>query len=134
MRFAVAATEPGSFKEHLDCRDSLGRLFQYVKRVYFVTITSSYAGPQYTNRCIFNQSSKHCLSEYCLNRPLKYPSVTLLFFLSLLASSRVKPVIYPTVFPLEKVSEGLMAIEQRKTWGKVVVRVRDGDRSQKAKL
>ncbi|KAI0930554.1 hypothetical protein AcV5_007236 [Taiwanofungus camphoratus] len=70
---------------------------------------------------------------YFIHEPLHIQSI-FEALLNLLASSRVKPVIYPTVFPLEKVSEGLMAIEQRKTWGKVVVRVRDGDRSQKAKL
>ena len=37
----------------------------------------------------------------------------------------VTPVIYPEVYPLERLAEGLVALENRKTWGKVVVRVRD---------
>ena len=44
---------------------------------------------------------------------------------SILQSGKVTPVIYHEVYPLERVSEGLVALENRQTWGKVVVRVRD---------
>lgn len=47
--------------------------------------------------------------------------------LSLFASGKVKPIIYPTVYPLEKAMEGLDAVQRRETWGKAVVRVRDED-------
>ena len=50
----------------------------------------------------------------------------------MLASGRVKPVVYSDVYPLERVVEGLQALESRKTWGKVVVRVRH--ESEPAKL
>ena len=33
--------------------------------------------------------------------------------------------MYSQTYPLDKVADGLIAIEQRKTWGKVIVRVRD---------
>ncbi|KAN0091096.1 hypothetical protein V8E55_004662 [Tylopilus felleus] len=46
---------------------------------------------------------------------------------SLFASGKVKPIIYPTVYPLEKAMEGLDAVQRRETWGKAVVRVRDED-------
>ena len=44
---------------------------------------------------------------------------------SMLQSGRVTPIIYPEVYPLERLSEGLVALENRKTWGKVAVRVKD---------
>lgn len=43
-------------------------------------------------------------------------------------------MIYSEVFPLENLAAGLGALEQRKTYGKVVVRVRDEKASVKAKL
>ncbi|GLB37042.1 putative zinc-binding dehydrogenase [Lyophyllum shimeji] len=45
--------------------------------------------------------------------------------LALFSSGKVKPVTYTQVFPLEKLSDGLAAIERRETWGKAIVRVRD---------
>lgn len=50
------------------------------------------------------------------------------------ASEKVKPVVYPVVYPLEKYSEGLSALERRKTWGKVIARIRDEDVKERAKL
>ncbi|KAF7792365.1 hypothetical protein EIP86_003402 [Pleurotus ostreatoroseus] len=47
--------------------------------------------------------------------------------LDLLSSGRVKPVVYTKVFPLEKTGTGLQALESRKTWGKVIIRIRDAD-------
>ncbi|KAH9839446.1 alcohol dehydrogenase [Rhodofomes roseus] len=52
----------------------------------------------------------------------------------LLSSGRAKPVVYPQVFPLERLSDGLQLLEQRKTWGKVVVRMRDEKSGERAKL
>ncbi|KAK8864260.1 hypothetical protein IAR55_001506 [Kwoniella newhampshirensis] len=47
--------------------------------------------------------------------------------LDLLSSGTVKPVLYKKMYKgLETVSEGLGDIEQRKVWGKAVVRIRDG--------
>ena len=43
----------------------------------------------------------------------------------LLQSGRVTPVVYSEVYPLEHLAEGLVGLETRKTWGKVVVRVKD---------
>ncbi|KAI6134470.1 hypothetical protein EV401DRAFT_1905489 [Pisolithus croceorrhizus] len=45
--------------------------------------------------------------------------------LGLFSSGRVKPVIYSKIYPLEKAMEGLLALERRETWGKVIVRLRD---------
>ncbi|KAI0785659.1 alcohol dehydrogenase [Abortiporus biennis] len=45
--------------------------------------------------------------------------------LDLLSSGRVKPVCYSEVYPLEKLGDGLHALESRKTWGKTIIRVRD---------
>ncbi|KAI6021383.1 hypothetical protein BKA83DRAFT_4464114 [Pisolithus microcarpus] len=45
--------------------------------------------------------------------------------LGLFSSGRVKPVIYSRIYPLEKAMEGLLALERRETWGKVIVRLRD---------
>ncbi|KAH9949003.1 alcohol dehydrogenase [Amylocystis lapponica] len=52
--------------------------------------------------------------------------------LDLFSSGRITPVVYSEVFPLEKLSDGLLALEQRKTWGKVIVRIRS--ESERAKL
>ncbi|KAG9316565.1 hypothetical protein JVU11DRAFT_2616 [Chiua virens] len=54
--------------------------------------------------------------------------------LELFASGKVKPVNYTTVYPLSNAMEGLRALEQRETWGKVVVRIRDEEKTAIAKL
>jgi NADPH2:quinone reductase len=46
----------------------------------------------------------------------------------------VTPVVFPEVLPLERIAEALGALETRKTWGKVVVRIKDEDKRQGAKL
>lgn len=46
-------------------------------------------------------------------------------FFSMFATGRVKPVIFSEVYKLDRVVDGLAAIETRQTWGKAVVRVRD---------
>ncbi|KAH9917875.1 alcohol dehydrogenase, partial [Epithele typhae] len=43
----------------------------------------------------------------------------------LVASGRAKPVVYSETYPLDRLADGLSALEQRKTWGKVIVHVRD---------
>ncbi|OCH84896.1 alcohol dehydrogenase [Obba rivulosa] len=70
---------------------------------------------------------------YSRKEPEHIPSVWQAL-LDLFASERVKPVVYPEVYPLEKYSDGLLALERRKTWGKVVARVREEDTKEKAKL
>ena len=45
--------------------------------------------------------------------------------LELFASGRLKPVVYSGKYTLETVGEGLQDLENRKTWGKAVVRVRE---------
>ncbi|KAI9068311.1 alcohol dehydrogenase [Trametes sanguinea] len=55
--------------------------------------------------------------------------------LDLFSSGRAKPIVYPETFPLERLADGLAALEKRKTWGKVIVHVRDSESSQeRAKL
>jgi NADPH:quinone reductase-like Zn-dependent oxidoreductase len=44
---------------------------------------------------------------------------------SLFSSGRIKPVIYTEVYPLEKLSDGLAALERRGTWGKAIIRIKD---------
>lgn len=44
---------------------------------------------------------------------------------SMLQSGKVTPVIYPEVYPLERLSDGLVTLENRGTWGKAIVRVKD---------
>ncbi|OSX66277.1 hypothetical protein POSPLADRAFT_1132996 [Postia placenta MAD-698-R-SB12] len=54
--------------------------------------------------------------------------------LDLLASGRVKPVVYTDVFPLERLVDGLLALEKRRTWGKAIVRIRDEHETEKSRL
>lgn len=54
--------------------------------------------------------------------------------LSLLASGRVTPVLYDKFYTLENLVDGLAALENRQTWGKAVVRVREEYTNAKAKL
>ncbi|KAI0360914.1 alcohol dehydrogenase [Trametes cingulata] len=55
--------------------------------------------------------------------------------LDLFSSGRAKPVVYPETFPLERLGDGLVALESRKTWGKVIAHVREPEGAQaKAKL
>jgi len=61
---------------------------------------------------------------YATKEPEHIPSVWK-GLLDLLTTGRVKPVVYSETYPLEKIAEGLRAIEERKTWGKAVVRIRD---------
>lgn len=44
---------------------------------------------------------------------------------SLLSSGRLTPVVYPEIYSLEKLTDGLAALESRKTWGKAIIRVKD---------
>jgi NADPH2:quinone reductase len=44
---------------------------------------------------------------------------------ALFASGRLKPVVYNGHYTLGTLSQGLQDLENRKTWGKVVVRVRE---------
>ena len=44
-------------------------------------------------------------------------------------------MIFPEVYPLERVADGLAALERRETWGKAVVRVKVEDKNvEHAKL
>ena len=42
--------------------------------------------------------------------------------------------MYSTVYPLERVAEGLVDLEKRRTWGKVAVRIKSDDDKVKTKL
>jgi NADPH2:quinone reductase len=76
---------------------------------------------QSRNRGMFLPYTKQFSSKHrvCLNIPYPYSRS------SMLQSGKVIPVTYPEVYPLERLTEGLVALENRKTWGKAVVRVRD---------
>lgn len=55
--------------------------------------------------------------------------------LGLLGAGRVRPVVYDQVYTLDTLIEGLKDLEERKTWGKAIVRVRNENGEQaKAKL
>lgn len=68
------------------------------------------------------------------NSPCKLICEELTLNFSLLASGRIKPVIYSRVYSLEEAMEGLCALERRETWGKVIVHVHDEDKKAVAKL
>jgi len=50
---------------------------------------------------------------------------------ALIESGKLRPVVYSEIWPLERVADGLVALEKRKTWGKAVVRVREDDATAK---
>jgi NADPH2:quinone reductase len=52
-------------------------------------------------------------------------------YYSLIESGKLRPVVYSEIWPLERVADGLVALEKRKTWGKAVVRVREDDATAK---
>lgn len=54
--------------------------------------------------------------------------------LALFASGKAKPIVYTEIFSLERLSDGLLALEHRKTWGKAIARVRDDIATPTAKL
>jgi len=60
------------------------------------------------------------------NEPEYIPGVWKDLF-SLFESGKVKANVFETVWSLEDLAQGLDALEKRKTWGKVVVRVRKDD-------
>jgi len=45
--------------------------------------------------------------------------------LALLASGKLKPVLYTGQYTLDTLDKGLDDLEHRRTWGKAVVRVRE---------
>jgi len=69
---------------------------------------------------------------YSVKEPEHIPSVYKAI-LNILQSGKVTPVVYHEVYPLERLADGLVALENRKTWGKVVVRVQ-GEPAPTAKL
>ncbi|KLO18426.1 alcohol dehydrogenase [Schizopora paradoxa] len=71
---------------------------------------------------------------YGKNEPQRIP-VVWKELLGLLASGKVKPIAYSETYTLENLANGLRALEDRKTYGKAIVRVRqdDSDRAR-AKL
>jgi NADPH:quinone reductase len=66
-------------------------------------------------------AAQPCLLE---NDP-KRARETLTELLGLLGSGRLRPVVYDGKYTLETLSQGLQDLENRKTWGKAVVRVRE---------
>lgn len=52
----------------------------------------------------------------------------------LFESGKVKPVIYDRIWKLEEMPEGLRALEDRSTWGKAIVRVREDSGNVSSKL
>ncbi|THH05280.1 hypothetical protein EW145_g4914 [Phellinidium pouzarii] len=71
---------------------------------------------------------------YEKNEPQRVPQVWK-EILDLLQSQRVKPILYPETYTLESLAVGLRTIEERKTWGKAIVRVREDDEATiRAKL
>lgn len=73
------------------------------------------------------------INEYVHSQPPRQAFTDMLQS-RLFESGRAKPIVYTEVLPLERVAEGLRLLEQRKTWGKVVVRIRDEKVSERAKL
>ncbi|KAJ7095658.1 alcohol dehydrogenase [Mycena epipterygia] len=70
---------------------------------------------------------------YIFREPDRIPLVHKAF-LDLLTSGRVSPVVYKEIYPLERLADGLRRLEDRQTWGKVVVKVKEEVRVEKAKL
>ncbi|KAJ3575128.1 hypothetical protein NP233_g1305 [Leucocoprinus birnbaumii] len=70
---------------------------------------------------------------YKIHEPARIPPVWN-DILDLFASGKTTPVTYDQIYTLEQLSEGLGAIEHRKTWGKAVVRIKDEEVVEKAKL
>ncbi|EIN11815.1 NAD(P)-binding protein [Punctularia strigosozonata HHB-11173 SS5] len=63
------------------------------------------------------------------------PPVVWKELLDLFQSGKCSPVVYDKVYPLEDLVSGLNDLEQRRTWGKAIARVRPDDRNvNKAKL
>jgi hypothetical protein len=75
------------------------------------------------NRSVCPLSGKNYLRMF----PLFIQRMRLVEFVlhSLFSSGRIKPVNYTEVYPLEKLTDGLAALEKRETWGKAIVRIKD---------
>jgi len=71
---------------------------------------------------------------FSFNSTQKYRCSLTLPHLRLFTSGKIKPVIYDQSFTLERLSDGLAAIERRESWGKVVVRVKEEGTNERAKL
>ncbi len=64
--------------------------------------------------------------SYCSSPEILFP------LFRLWETKKCMPVVYPEVFQgLEGVPQGLIAIENRETWGKAVVRIREENPSAK---
>lgn len=71
------------------------------------------------------RSSGRHSSFFCIILPPEF--LMLGVYHRLIESGKLKPVVYSEVWPLERVADGLVALEKRKTWGKAVVWVRKDD-------
>ncbi|KAJ7680353.1 alcohol dehydrogenase [Mycena polygramma] len=70
---------------------------------------------------------------YMVHEPSHMPTVYKAF-LALLTSGRVSPpVVYKDIYTLDNVADGLRALENRQTWGKAVVKIKN-EEHVKAKL
>ncbi|KAI3618917.1 alcohol zinc-containing [Moniliophthora roreri] len=54
--------------------------------------------------------------------------------LQLFKSKRVKPIVYSKVYSFDRLHDALSALENRETWGKAIVRMREDDSGTRPKL
>ncbi|KIY48074.1 alcohol dehydrogenase [Fistulina hepatica ATCC 64428] len=54
--------------------------------------------------------------------------------LELLSSEKLKPVVYPTVYPFERLADGFAALASRRTFGNVSLTIREEPSTSKSKL
>ncbi|ESK97067.1 alcohol zinc-containing [Moniliophthora roreri MCA 2997] len=54
--------------------------------------------------------------------------------LQLFNSKRVKPIVYSKVYSFDRLHDALSALENRETWGKAIVRMREDDSGTRPKL
>ncbi|TFK44713.1 hypothetical protein BDQ12DRAFT_673439 [Crucibulum laeve] len=70
---------------------------------------------------------------YTPKEPSRIPQVWKAI-LDMFSSGRAKPVVYSEVYSLEKLVDGLAALERRETWGKAIVRIKEETTCERAKL
>ena len=104
--FRTATAQPSVFEARLDHRCLLGLLSR--------CDTSS-----------LSRSFPHRLAKIPTGKNPKRVSEVWAELFALFASRRLKPLVYDGRYTLGTLTRGLQDHEDRKTWGKVVVRVRD---------
>lgn len=120
--------EPGFVEKYLACWLALGGVLKWANHSFLDPFDTDLSSPR------VRAHSSGLEGTSCVSDILFLQGFLNGLAHSLFASSRVQPVTYTQVYPLERLADGLRALERRETWGKAIIRVTEEKADEKAKL